>query len=42
MQPYINALTLKFDGQDGVDAPTKPQVAATWCTVGILAMLILK
>lgn len=42
MQPYINALTLRFDGQDGADAPTKSQVAATWCAVGILAMLILK
>lgn len=42
MQPYLNALTFKFEGQDGADAPTKQQVAATWFAAGILAMLILK
>lgn len=43
MNPYLNALLLKFDGDsDGKDAPTKGQVAATWAAAASLLFLIMR
>jgi len=40
MQPYLNALLLRFDGVDGKDAPSKSQVAVTWGGAVALVMLL--
>lgn len=43
MKPYLNALLLKFDGdEDGADAPSKGQVATTWAAAASLLFLILR
>lgn len=44
MQAYLNALTLKFDGNEGTgeNAPTKGQVAVTWASVASLILLVVR
>lgn len=43
MSPYLNALLLKFDGdENGDNAPTKGQVATTWAAAASLLFLIMK
>lgn len=43
MNPYLNALLLKWDGDaNGKDAPSKAQVAATWGGAVALVMLIVR
>jgi len=43
MNPYINALLFKWDGDEtGADAPTKQQVAITWGGVVALVMLVVR
>lgn len=37
----LNALTLKFDGDNGADAPSKAQVALVWGGVGFLVSRVL-
>lgn len=42
MQPYLNALMFKFEGDGGENAPSGLQIAITWGAVGALAMHLLQ
>lgn len=44
MQPYLNALLMKWEGDDttGANAPTKAQVATTWGLTAVVVMLLVR
>jgi hypothetical protein len=42
MQNYVNALLLRFDGQEGENAPTKAQVAVTFTAVTAAVFLMFR